>query len=69
MATLVKGNVPLDLVVWVWVLLLKEWDSCFSDICPTGLSAQDDLTFLRVRSKKHEIMVAPGTHLLLYLVY
>jgi hypothetical protein len=28
-----------------------------------SLSSQNDLTFLRVRSKKHEIMVAPGSFL------
>lgn len=31
------------------------------------LDPQNDLTFLRVRSKKHEIMIAPGKYHFLYL--
>jgi hypothetical protein len=32
------------------------------------LAAQNDLTFLRVRSKKHEIMVAPDKDYLLIII-
>jgi len=36
--------------------LAAQARNCVRDIDP-----QNDLTFLRVRSKKNEIMVAPGT--------
>ena len=32
------------------------------------IDPQNDLTFLRIRSKKHEIMVAPGLFFVLFLV-
>jgi len=35
--------------------LTSKARTCVRDIDP-----QNDLTFLRIRSKKHEIMVAPG---------
>lgn len=35
--------------------LTNKARTCVRDIDP-----QNDLTFLRIRSKKHEIMVAPG---------
>jgi hypothetical protein len=36
---------------------LHPWSSCVFGVC---MRQQNDLTFLRIRSKKHEIMVAPG---------
>jgi dynein light chain roadblock-type len=33
-----------------------------------GLNLQNDLTFLRVRSKKHEIMIAPDKEYLLIVI-
>ncbi|KAK9392823.1 Dynein light chain roadblock, partial [Crotalus adamanteus] len=33
------------------------------------IDPQNDLTFLRIRSKKHEIMVAPGVYILMVLNY
>jgi dynein light chain roadblock-type len=33
-----------------------------------SLSSSDDLVFLRVRSKKHEILVAPHEHYLLIVI-
>ena len=45
--------------------LTNKARTCVRDIDP-----QNDLTFLRIRSKKHEIMVAPGdvmNYLLLFL--
>jgi len=32
------------------------------------LDPQNDLTFLRIRSKKHEIMVAPDNEFLLIII-
>lgn len=35
---------------------------------PTPTTAQNDLTFLRVRSKKYEIMIAPDKEYLLIVI-
>lgn len=37
-------------------------------LCCLGALLQNDLTFLRVRSKKHEIMVAPDKDYLLIVI-
>jgi len=37
--------------------------------CVRDIDPQNELTFLRVRSKKNEIMVAPGDLLLGFLVF
>ena len=37
-------------------------------VCVAAVPSQNDLTFLRVRSKKHEIMVAPDKDYLLIVI-
>ena len=39
--------------------------TCKARTCVRDIDPQNDLTFLRIRSKKHEIMVAPGKHVML----
>jgi dynein light chain roadblock-type len=34
--------------------------------CVRDLDPQNDLTFLRIRTKKQEILVAPGKHLVFF---
>ncbi|GMH78083.1 hypothetical protein TrVE_jg10404 [Triparma verrucosa] len=47
--------------------LISQLASKASSVTRT-LDAEDDLTFLRIRSKKHEIMVAPDKEFLLIVV-
>jgi len=37
--------------------------TCKARTCVRDIDPQNDLTFLRIRSKKHEIMVAPGKNM------